>query len=67
MYKIYLTAEHDGVDFNLAYIGADFTHEHKEEFDTVYMNALFDYGYQLGRRSYPWRKVPPGLTVTETP
>jgi len=65
LYKIYLTTEHDGVDFNLAYIGASFNHEHKEDFDTAYMQALFDYGYQLGRKGYPWRKAPPGLAVSK--
>ena len=31
------------------------------------MRALFDYGYQLGRKGYPWRKAPPGLTAAERP
>jgi hypothetical protein len=31
------------------------------------MKALFDYGYQLGRKGYPWHKAPPGLTVDESP
>jgi len=65
LYQIYLTAQQDGLDYNLAYIGADFTAEHKEDFDTAYMRALFDYGYQLGRKVYPWHKTPPGLTVTK--
>ena len=59
--RLYLVAKKDGVDFNLAYIGADFNAEHKEDFDTAYMQALFDYGYQLGRKGYPWKKAPPGL------
>ena len=65
LYRIYLTAQEDGLDYNLAYIGADFTAEHKEDFDTAYMRALFDYGYQLGRQGYPWHKTPPGLTVAK--
>ena len=67
LYRLYLLAQRDGLDFNLAYIGADFTTEHKEDFDTAYMRALFDYGYQLGRKGYPWRKAPPGLTAAERP
>ncbi len=63
LYRIYLTAQKDGLDYNLAYIGADFNAEHKEDFDTVYMRALFDYGYQLAKKGYPWQKVPPGLTA----
>lgn len=58
--RIYQTAQHDGVDFNLAYIGPDFNHPHKETFDPEYMKRLFDYGYQLSVKGYPWRKAPPG-------
>jgi len=25
------------------------------------MRALFDYGYNLARQGYPWKKTPPGL------
>lgn len=60
LYKIYLIARRDDVDFNLAVIGPDFHAKHKEEFDTEYMNKLFDYGYQLARKGYPWSKYPPG-------
>jgi len=66
LYRIYLTAQQDRLDYNLAYIGADFNAEHKEDFDNTYMRALFDYGYQLGRKGYPWQKTPPGLVATKT-
>jgi hypothetical protein len=59
--RIYATSKRDGVDYNLAYIGADFTVEHKENFDRAYMQALFDYGYRQGRAGYPWKKAPPIL------
>ena len=65
LYRIYATAQQDGLDYNLAYIGADFSAEHKEDFDTAYMRALFDYGYQLGRKGYSWQKAPPGMKVTK--
>jgi len=62
LYRIYVTTQRDGFDFNLAYIDHDFTFENKkEEFDTLYMKALFEYGYNLGRQGYPWKKLPPGL------
>ena len=67
LYRIYLTAQHDGLDYNLAYIGADFNAEHKEDFDTAYMKALFEYGYQLARKGYPWHKTPPGLAAAKNP
>jgi len=62
LYRIYVTTQRDGFEFNLAYIGPDFAFENKrEDFDTLYMRALFDYGYGLARHGYPWKKSPPGL------
>jgi len=60
LYRIYLTSQRDGFDFNLAFIGSEFEYEPVEQFDTGFMNALFDYGYELGSNGYPWQKVPPG-------
>lgn len=67
LYRIYGTAKQDGVDYNLAYIGSEFKVEHKKDFDTEYMRALFDYGYQLARKGYPWRKTPPYMDATVPP
>ena len=62
LYRIYVTAQREALDFNLAYIGPEFTFDNKTaEFDTLYMRALFDYGETLGRQGYPWKKSPPGL------
>ncbi len=61
LYRIYLTTQTDGVDFNLAYIPASFDHPHREEFDTEYMRALFQTGYALAAKGYPWEKTPPGF------
>ena len=61
--RIYATSKQDGVDYNLAYIGSDFTVEHKGSFDQAYMRALFDYGYQRARAGYPWSKAPPILQI----
>jgi hypothetical protein len=63
--RIYQTAQHDGVDFNLAYIGSDFNYPHKETFDSEYMTRLFDYGYQLSVKGYPWRKAPLGEPTSD--
>ncbi len=60
LYRIYLTTRRDGVDFNLAFIGEDFNVPLEEPFDPDYMQALFDYGYALGRAGYPWHGTPPG-------
>lgn len=64
LYRIFLVARQDGVDYNLAFIGPDFDLEYKEQFDPVYMGKLFDYGYRLARPGYPWLKHPPGITLT---
>jgi hypothetical protein len=63
LYRIYLTTEQDGVDYNLAYIGSDFNAEHREEFDPRYMRKLYDYAFAKAAEGYPWDKVPPGYTT----
>jgi predicted acylesterase/phospholipase RssA len=60
LYRIYLTTQEDGVDYNLAYIGSDFNAEHREEFDALYMRKLYDYAFEKAVNGYPWDKVPPG-------
>jgi predicted acylesterase/phospholipase RssA len=59
LYRIYLQTQRDGFDYNLAYIDSDFKLVGKQEFDTQFMRALFDYGYRQGRAGYPWKKTPP--------
>jgi hypothetical protein len=56
---MYNTTQRDGIGFNLAYIGSDFTEKLPEPFDQGYMRALFDYGYQRAMRGYAWAKAPP--------
>jgi len=60
LYRIYVAAGRDKIDFNLASIPETFTTELKQPFDTAYMNALFKLGYTLGAKGYPWAKFPPG-------
>jgi predicted patatin/cPLA2 family phospholipase len=57
--RIHANAQQDRIDFNLAYIGSDFTQTPPEPFDTAYMRALFDYGFARGRAGYKWDKAPP--------
>jgi predicted acylesterase/phospholipase RssA len=57
--RIYFITQRDEVDYNLAYIGSDFTAPRAGDFDRAYMNALFDYAYEQARRGYEWRKAPP--------
>jgi predicted acylesterase/phospholipase RssA len=58
---IYMLAQRDGVDFNLAWIPETFQDIPAEEFDPVYMSKLFDIGFNAARSGYPWAKEPPGL------
>ena len=65
LFRIYLTTRKDGFGFNLAFIGPDFVYPNKkQQFENAYMVKLYDYGYQLGRAGYPWRKSPPGFDDT---
>lgn len=61
IYRIYATAERDGVDFNLGFVPASFDAPHKEEFDTTYMRQLYNVGYDMALKGYPWSKTPPGF------
>jgi predicted acylesterase/phospholipase RssA len=57
--RIYSNLQRDGVEFNLAYIGSDFTERLPRPFDQGYMRDLFDYGYQRGIHGYNWAHKPP--------
>jgi hypothetical protein len=57
--RIYATTERDGVDFNLAYIGRDFTVEYDKPFDQAYMRPLYEYGRERALRGDAWVKRPP--------
>jgi hypothetical protein len=60
LYTVYATTQRDGADFNLAFIPASFNVPHREEFDTEYMRALFQVGFDMAAKGNPWLKVPPG-------
>ena len=60
--RTYFISGRDGVDFNLAYIGTDFTSAPKSgEFDRAFMNRLYEYGYRQIVNGQAWHKMPPGL------
>jgi hypothetical protein len=61
LYRGYLGVKYYGFDYNLAYIPASFNAESKELFDPQYMGKLYQLGYDLARRGYPWEEAPPGL------
>ena len=61
LYRIYLESCRDGLDFNLAYIPAEFTEDSGDEFDPQYMRDLYDLAYEQGKEGYDWEKMPPEL------
>jgi predicted acylesterase/phospholipase RssA len=63
LYRIFTTTEKDHMDFNLAYIPSTFNVPHKEEFDTSYMQQLYETGRQMAQAGYHWQKYPPGYSA----
>jgi len=60
LHRMYLTAGRDHLDYNLAFIPADFSMISKSQFDPVYMSQLFARGQALIRSPNAWQKYPPG-------
>jgi hypothetical protein len=56
--QIYLLAQRDGMNFNLAYIPASFSEQPSEKFDPVYMSKLFELGFERAKAGYPWTTGP---------
>jgi hypothetical protein len=61
LYRIYLAAQRDGMDFNLVRIPDTFHEEATEMFDPVYMGKLFLIGREMGRVGVTWDKMPPEM------
>jgi predicted acylesterase/phospholipase RssA len=59
LYRLYTYAKRDDLDYNLAFIPKDFHGTYTTEFDTAYMNALFQVGYNLASTGHSWIKHPP--------
>jgi hypothetical protein len=60
LYRIYVLALRDGLEYNLASIPIDFNAPSQGMFDMEYMQKLFNLGYEMARNGYPWEKYPPG-------
>jgi predicted acylesterase/phospholipase RssA len=65
--RIYAAAERDRVDYNLAYIGRDFTVVYDKPFEQSYMRPLFEYGRERALRGDAWVKQPPILDKQPPP
>ena len=59
LYRLFVFAKRDYMDYNLAAIPEDFKAAKKEEFDPVYMTKLFNLGYEMAKKGFPWQKYPP--------
>jgi hypothetical protein len=58
---MYIAARRDGLDFNLAYIPADFADSVPAPSGLVYMQHLYDFAYAAAKAGFSWEPVPPGL------
>jgi hypothetical protein len=67
LYRLYVLAQRDGIDYNLAFIPLDFHSKRASEFDTKYMNQEFELAYNLARSGYKWHKYPPGYEPATPP
>jgi hypothetical protein len=57
--RIYTATERDRVDFNLAFIGRDFTVPYDQPFAQSYMRPLYEYGRGRALRGDAWVQRPP--------
>ena len=62
LYTIFAICQRDNVEYNLAYIPPNFDAPHKTDFDTAYMQALFEVGQRMAVKGQDWwYKHPPVL------
>lgn len=66
LYRLYIAAERDELDYNLTYIPDDFIAKPQELFDPEYMSALFEVGRQQVQQPSPWLKKPPGVEYADS-
>jgi hypothetical protein len=59
LFRLYVYAIRDELDYPLAYISPDFKVKSTSDFDKAYMNRLFDYACNRAKAGYPWSKYPP--------
>lgn len=67
LYRIYYTAQRDGVNFRLAFIPPEYNEEADELFSPVYMSKLFSLGYKMGRSDTAWHTAPPSCAIPVEP
>ena len=65
LYRLFLSTEHDDVDFYYVALPDDYIRTTDQEFDETEMNRQYRLGYQLGAEGIPWRRVPPGYVLKD--
>lgn len=60
LYQLYVLAERDGIDYNVAFIPASFSDKLREPFDREYMRQLYAVGREMMLNGTAWSKYPPG-------
>jgi hypothetical protein len=65
LYRLFLSTEHDHVDFYFVALPADYVRSTDEEFNEAEMNRQYALGYQLGVDGVPWRRLPPGYVLKQ--
>ena len=61
LYRLYVGALRDGIDYRMIQVPATFEAESDEIFDPVYMSKIFDLGYAMGSNGIPWMNKPPNV------
>ena len=66
LFRIYVLANRNNIDFNLATIPDDtFTEIDPMVFDLVTMRQLYDFAFEKASAGYEWAKVPPRIDPDE--
>lgn len=61
LYRLYVIAQRDGIDYNVIDIPDTFKVRSESAFDNKFMRALYKVGYDMGSAGVKWKKHPPGL------
>ena len=63
LYQLYVIAQRDGIDYNVAVIPPSFTERLNGPFDQAYMRSLFAVGRDTMLSGSVWTGVPPGFNA----
>jgi len=64
LYQLYVIAQRDSIDYNVAWIPQSFTDRLADPFDQVYMRRLYAFGRETMLNGAAWSSLPPGFNAT---